>query len=223
MRELLRYCYFMLILVSIGIGLINRKRLDLLFRILLVLITLGMSADIFGNIYLHFHQNNIAIFNFYIFFELWLIGSIAIQLFNLPVHRRLIILGLILCSVIDGVCIWRMGLNTFANWGYLCACILFTSVFLMAFIRLYSSNQVTQLTIQPKFWVCLSMVVYYGCNIPMFGILNYAIAHRPAIADKIYEINDYLNVIHYLFIAIAFIYQAKGHPKSTQLIPDDGQ
>ena len=204
-------------------GLINWKCLDLLLRLLLVLTAIELITEICGTVYGMYYHNNMFIFNIYLFIELWLLGAVAFTTTDLPLYRRLIVAGVVVCTMSNAVCIWKMGIHVFANWGYLVEGIFLSIVFLSAFVRLFASSQAGKLSRNPKFWVYLGLLVYHGCNIPMFGILNYVILKHPAIALNVYIINDFLNIIRISFIAIAFFLQVKNHPNSSQLIPNDGQ
>ena len=57
---------------------------------------------------------------------------------------------------------------------------------------------------QPMFVLCLSMIIYFGGIIPLFGTLNLLNRDYPILAKKLFYINKGLVGLRYALVALTF-------------------
>jgi hypothetical protein len=217
MSNFFLYASFILIAFSLVAGVVSWAHLDSILKIVFILALTGAVAEAIGVIYGKFHQNNTVIFNGYVFVNLLLLGLLAIKSHKGKIYRAFVFCGILICAIIDVGCIWRMGVNVFANWAYLAEGILATVVFLFVFIDMFISGRSNKIIMQPMLWVCGGLLLYHGCTVPLFGFLNYLIKYQPTIASKVYNINAILNGTKYVFFGIAFLL-ARHHVNTAKTI-----
>lgn len=193
--------------VSILLGIINWKRLDMALKVLVIQLATALITQVTGWVYHIYYTNNTFIYNIYIVLDLWLIGLIALCLIQDRRYRTILVGAQVICTSIIAICIWKMGITVLANWGYLSSSILFTMTYLFLIVRMLFSADATSLTKRPHFWMCVGILIYYGGNVPLFGFFNYMIKNHPLVASKAILINDFLNIIRYSFMGVALFKQ----------------
>jgi len=209
----LYYCSVVSIVVSIAVGIYSWQYLTLPFKLVFFQLVCGLTAETIGKILAAHDHNNTFLFNIYLPIELWFIGVAGILLTKNKIHRRLILIFLLVSTAVSLSCIIINGINILANWGFLIECVLLTIVYLNILINLLLSNK-GKITQEPLFWFCISVIIYFGCNVPLFGLVNYLIKHYFTLADYVFRIDHLLSLLRYSFVAIAFLLCRKQYFKT---------
>ncbi len=58
---------------------------------------------------------------------------------------------------------------------------------------------------QPEFWIATGMLIYYSCQVPYFGMLNYLINHYLLLARSLLNVLLVINTSMYLIFIYAFL------------------
>lgn len=189
------------IIVSISLALltaiINLGFGDKIFQIALIQITLALITEVTGIYY-----QNTWIYNIYLLFDIWLISIIGVLILKQRLFTYIIIIGSLFCTALWLYNAEQKGLQNFAYWSFLSSCVLNSFTYIAILIQI--SDRSKSLVRQPIFWLSISVVIYYGCNIPCFSFLGYLIKFKPAIAHSIYAINMILECIRYILVSISF-------------------
>ena len=175
------------------------------YKLVLYLIAVAFFCESYGY-YIHhiLQKQNAWLFNLYMLTEVLLMGGAAIYLVNKKNVRLLFLLLLGINTSIWGYAIFVNSIYSFANFSMVCGCILLASIYLSVF---FANSLFKQANIikQPIFWLCLSTILYFGCDIPYMGLHNYLTKHAPSIAWQLDYINIILDIIRYPLIAISFL------------------
>ena len=83
-------------------------------------------------------------------------------------------------------------------------CILMVVLFIVVLFNSGVFNNANILS-QPAFWLCLSSILFYGCDIPYMGLHNYLSSHFPNLGIQLANINTVLDVIRYPLVAVSFL------------------
>src|SRR5690606_19692805 len=128
-------------------------------------------------------QYNTWLFNSYMLVELVMTSGAGIFLIpNKKIHKYIY-------TAIAGVTIiWisqisKFGFHAMATWALVSTCVLLIAVYFVVLFYLgyYTKNK---LFLQPAFWLGISVILYFGCVLPVFGLQNYIYDRYPELAAK---------------------------------------
>jgi hypothetical protein len=192
------------------------RYLNLSYRLVLLQVFAAFICELFGA-YLgyYLHENNLWLFNSYWLFEL-LIGSIIG--FNLQKNtqsRKLIPPIALIAAVSWGINIFKAGFLSYATWAIATICVILVLIYLGVLFRvLFSSQNIFK---QADFWLSVSILMFFGCNIPFYSLFNYLYSENPVLLDRLFDIVLVLNFIRYPLVAFSFYLHAKEASKPAQL------
>jgi len=202
--------------LSAIVGIYSWRYLTLPFKLIFFQIICASFADITGRILEIYLNNNIFLYNAYLFIELWLVGLAGWYMIRNKTYQKWLMAFLIICTVVAIVSISITGIKVFANWAFLMECLLLTITYLGILINLLISNK-GNITKEPVFWLCIGIITYFGCNVPLFGMLNYLVEYHPLLGNYIYRIDHVLCIIRYSFVAVGFL-SCRKHIFTSKLI-----
>lgn len=179
------------------------KILPKAYKLILIHVIIITSCEIAGNYLSYGNKNNSWVFNiFWILPELVLMSWAGAYLIpNRTIKRTipfLVVLGLVLWAG----SIYINGINTFANYYFLYVCLVLIVIYLSVLLgNLFDAANISK---QPFFWLSLSVLLYFSCDLPYFGLHSLLIDKYPVMAHRLYNINTVLNFIRYPLVAVSF-------------------
>ena len=190
---------------ALFIGTYKFKYLPLPYKLILLLIVIGSFCEFYGYyIFKYAHKPNAWLFNLYMIVEVWLLGIAAIYLTSNKTIKNIFLSLLILNSIAWITIITTNSIYVFANVSMVCGCSIITVMYIVILYSngLFSGEKILN---QPIFWLCISTILYFGCDIPYMGLHNYITKHLPGMAKQFDYINATLDIIRYPLVAISFI------------------
>lgn len=190
------------------------RYLSMPYRLALLQVIAAICAETVGlAIVKLYHQHNLWVFNIYDFiFEVWLM-SIAGYMLNKKLKRSYIISGIVLVSFIWLYGVYLDGIRVFYTPYLLAKSVLLVFVYLLVLYHIAFSRQ-GKLRRQPAFWLSISMILFYGGNMPYYGFFNYLNEHNPDVMSELFHVIVYtLNFIRYPMAAYA-LYLAGSQQKA---------
>lgn len=204
MLEFATFCaYVSAKCVAIIIGFYYRKTLPYQYRLLVWQVIIALIAEVLGK-YLNLihHSNNSWVFNIYMLAEVILIGWAGSFFIDNKSTQ-----SLIKTSVCGFILLWiyyyySLGISNLFNWFFVLSSLFSVGVYTYIILRrvLFSGNIYSN----PVFLICISIIIYFACVIPLFGTIKFLIKDNAVIAEKLYLINAFANVLRYALVAIAF-------------------
>lgn len=198
-----QYLSFIVKLLVILLGFMYWNKFSIPYKLLTIQCLVVFLVEAWGK-YLNTTtgQNNVSIFNGYSLVELWLLGYIGLELIPIK-SKKFFVYALVLLTVFWMYNLSSYGPTQFFNWYFVLHCffllILYTTVL---FTKAMFNRKV--LWKQPLFLICLSLIVYYACTIPLFGTINYLVQSNMKMAANLFYISHIINILRYFLIAIAF-------------------
>lgn len=195
------YAYLGVKVVALIFGVYFWKKLDLGYKVLLAQVLFAFIAEAAGKILSVKYYPNAWVFNIYMLIE-FLLLSIAASLFITRFKK--IVIVIISCFVIAWVLqAYNSGLTKLFNWLFVLSSLGITVMY-AAILFMHGMFTKRHFYSDPLFLVCVSIVVFFACIIPLFGLLNYLIKDDIIIAKKLYLINVGASIFRYSLVAIAF-------------------
>jgi hypothetical protein len=202
--KILFYIEIVSVFLTLAMGLIMYNRIYTYMKIIVLNILITCAVYVYG----YFVLNNTWIVNVYMLlnFLCW-----VTVYFTVTKKRRQILLASVISNIILWlVCIVKDGINSFANWpmvyGSIITLILYFSMLLSIF-REYNGNVRTF----PLLWICVATLLYYGCTVPLFILINYLIRQRPELSVQMFQINQVLSILHSFMLVYSFYLARKPH------------
>jgi hypothetical protein len=150
--------------------------------------------------------HNHGLYNVYMiveFLALWaMVGSIPLE------HRTLMYVCAVGFSIT--LVVWIIDLIAEGDFSHISTNTLIIGGALLAGVACASVYSYMRSTFSPlhreaPFWALLSVVVYFMCFIPAFGIYNYISEHNAGVAQRVLVLNDVLFILRYVLVCISLI------------------
>lgn len=174
------------------------------YKLLCIQIICGLIIEIIGHIFINLKRpiENTACFNVYILIEFYLMFGAAI-LFLKKNNRVLLSFGS-LPFIIFMIHLSRTGFGKFSSFSFLAGGIILVVFYLYLLFEI--SKRTAILKNIPEFWVCIGIIAYFGCTVPFFSLFTYFVNHgKEKLGDMLFKLNDFLALIRYLCLLIAFL------------------
>lgn len=198
-------------IIALTFGVVNFRNLTIPYRVIFSQVLLALFCEVLGY-YLSFGaKHNIWLYNLYwLVGELWLMTVPGIILLRRAVLRRFLFFITIITTLIWIVKIYQHGLSKFSPFILLS---IYLTTLLIYFIVLFHIALSTEekLVKLPAFWLCLSVIIYFGCNIPYYGLYNYLESKEPKLLNQLFDITLVLNFIRYPLVAVSFYLMGRQH------------
>lgn len=194
-----------IILLTAIIGFVNYRYLGRAWRILHLLVVITFFNEITAYCLIKYrHAQNLWLYNIYILPNLLLLVLTASLLTRLRWLSVLSVAGILLCGSIWSYQVYHSGMNILFHYALLTSCILLVICYLTVLMQTIAGSG--QQNRQSVILVSIAVLLYYGCNIPLFSFFNYFVAKQGnKIAWNIYIINNLLSVTFYSLLLSAFV------------------
>jgi hypothetical protein len=197
-------------------GSIYFKSLSRPYKLVFYLTAIAAVVEGYGfYIYSVLKQPNIWLFNFYLIIEVWLMGLAAIYLINNKKIRIIFYALLAITTIVWLLNIYLTSIYRFANYAMICGCALLTIMYITVLLdnSIFSSKEILK---QPVFWLAISSIIYFACDIPLMGLFNFLSVQMPtSTVMKLALINSALDIIRYPIAGVSFI--LLGRQKKAEL------
>ncbi|HEY4338183.1 MAG TPA: hypothetical protein VGM89_19885 [Puia sp.] len=190
---------------------LNAFRLDLplhlkIFSLLLAcdLVVEVCSTFLLGPV---FHmRSNVQFYNVFMLVEYFTYAWFYRTILKNRLLRRLIGAYLILFPIFWFVAVffvfgfdhWNSYLSIVGSFFTVCMAVAF-------YYQLFTAPQLTRLTVSPEFWISTGVIIFYTCNLPYLGMLNFITKEYLPLARKLLMLLQVLNIIMYSLFTLAFL------------------
>ncbi len=120
--------------------------------------------------------------------------------------RRIVLYSMIAYLVIAFSNIFFIqGLKKFHTYTFMLGCLLVIGFGANYFFHLIRVPQAGKLSRNPAFWITAGLMIYYCCDLPVFGALNYMTNMSRSTTNKLLVVYNFMNIILYSFFTVAFL------------------
>jgi hypothetical protein len=162
----------------------------------LIVESLGMIPGIKRNI----------LYNFAALLEFWLYAYYYLQIIR---NKRIsTFIRIYLCGLPVGWLILVIGMMGLVIWNTIFHAIGSVVIVLLSawfYYQLFTAEKLTRLSMSFEFWIATALIVYYSCDLPFLGMLNWLSQKSPGLASKLVKALQIVNIIFYSIICYAFI------------------
>ncbi len=199
---------------AIIIGFIYLRKLPLAYRLILLQVVLAISAELYGRQLAKYSVHNAWVFNIYNLSDLILTGTVAGLLLGKVKYASIAYYLVAIMCIFWSIEVYVYGIHHLASLFFTGSCIVLALLYIwLLYSKLLFTKKILK---EPVFWLSISVILYFGCCLPYFGLYNYLIAHEYVIAKKLMNINRVLNFLRYPLIGVCFIIAAKKYDRITQ-------
>lgn len=153
-------------------------------------------------------EENAWLYNAFILPEFMMYAWFFYQIIYLKNIRRVIFLFFIFFPVFWFFTIYlKYGFKTFDS-NIIVAGAFFT-VFMGIgyYYQLLASEKLVRLSRHTEFWIATGMIIFYSCQLPFFGLLNYLYTYHKELAKNLVSVLQGADSIMYLLFTYAFLCQ----------------
>lgn len=153
-------------------------------------------------------------YNAHLMFDFVLIALYFHKQFTTP-WKSSVYKSSIIASVLVGlILIFSRGVDSFLNewliFNYLC----YVSWILMLVHEIYLDKDLLSVK-KPEFIYLSALFIYKSCAIPIFALYDYVGGRTDTILRELWIIQDFLNPLYFMLIAIGFTMEYRQHKKIT--------
>lgn len=182
-------------------------------KIISVLLAIDLVNELLASVGMpflrsHFQlQGNNAIYNSFVLIEFTVYAVYFLQIIRLRSFRKIIIGFIILFPVLwivsvffifRSINVWNSYIHVAGSAFTIIACAIY-------FYQLYTEDDVESLTRNTEFWIATALFIFYTCNLPYTGMLNYLTTNYMDVAENLSFVLQMLNIVMYSFIIYAFL------------------
>jgi len=177
-------------------------KLTLPYRLLSIQVICGLIIEVIGHIFINQRTLNTICYNFYTIVEFYLMYAAGVILLNK--YKKVFWAISVLPLIVWFIHIWRLGIDNFSNYSFILGGLLLVILFVLLLYQ--TTKSVTILKYTPDFWICIGIIVYFGCNVPFFSLFAYFTSHgKEKLGSRLFILNDFLALTRYLCFGIAFL------------------
>lgn len=206
--DLLKMLYYGLLGVCLVALLFNFKKLGRTYYWFIPLIILSITVQVFGDILKNYNIKGYSfIFHLYIPVEYSLMALFYFSLLHNKWVKRAILFSIVILLLFS-VSYYSSNYLSFYGADFMDFCIEAAFVctwIILFFTQLLKSEENFSLTSYPAFWINAANLLFYGGCLVIMGFNFYLHQRDEKLADQLFEINHYLNLLLYFMYIIAFI------------------
>jgi hypothetical protein len=73
------------------------------------------------------------------------------------------------------------------------------------YYQLFTAPTLIRLTTSPEFWIATGLIIFYTCNLPYLGMLNFITKDYLPLAKSLLKLLQVLNIIMYSLFTLAYL------------------
>jgi hypothetical protein len=219
MLNLLKWSVFITEYLAFLVALFTWKRHTLVFRLFFFDLLLVFINETAGLYFIYFvykpHAGNNLWTNFiYIVVEVWLMGMAGYLLISNKLLRKTIpwLLVSFTGMVVAYACI--RSVHEAPVMCFFFASLILVGIFLYVIIQMVNMKVVSR---EPLFWMSIGLIIFYGCNIPYWGVFNYLLKNDLKMLQKLVMLLWVINILRYSLTTVSFLLLPK--KTTTKVLP----
>lgn len=197
------YPVFATKLLALLIGIYNNKYFPFAYRLFVLHVFTALFTEVLGLYLISIKYSNVLLFNVFNLLEVWLLTLAAASLVSHGYIKKTLYSFLILISFYWVYNVIYLSNRQYFNWHLVTYSVFFIVIYIVV---LFDNSLFRQkhLLRQPLFLICLSVILYCGSSIPLFGTLNFLVETDMKTAAKLFYISHVMNILRYSLVALAF-------------------
>lgn len=121
-------------------------------------------------------------------------------------ERMLLVAAYVGFLTVVGISIWTTGPYVYFNDADVTECLIMTIVYTYVLYRLIWGSRERTRTEKAAMIVCIGLLVYFACSVPLIALLHYMQQHDPETGSYLFTlIIDVTANLRYLLVAVAFL------------------
>ena len=206
--------YFLLLslLIAFICSLINFKLHPLHLKIFSILLGFDFINELLASFTMPYLRswfnlkNNLAIYNSFVLIEFMAYAFYFFYIIQIKWFKTFIIVFIIMFPMFwiistvyfFGIYGWDSYIHVAGSTFTIAACIVY-------FYQLYIEEDFASLRRNTEFWIATALFIFYLCNLPYMGMLNFLIVNYLSVAENLQVVLRLLNVVMYSIIIYAFL------------------
>ncbi len=196
------YIYFIILIITLVIGLIRYKKLNSSSRILLLLLFLTIVSESIATFVRFSTINNLFVYHIFGPIEVFLIALA----FYIDMRKKIIIIVtvlILLFSIVNSIWIQNINVSLNTNLFVLDALLaIFLSLWYLQ--MLLKDDKVLKFTDYPLFWIGIGFTIFNIVNLFILGAFNYAFSKHSNWASIFRNIRFISNYLLYILFIVGF-------------------
>lgn len=209
--NLLTHAYIVVIGVAFTTSLLSFK-LDYPIHLRLFSLLIGVTFIVEFSAYFivrWFHlRTNLPLYNIFMLVEFTTYAIYYCIIIRSSIHKKIILSFVILYPLFWLISVFLIfGLSNWNSYIIITGSLftIYTSV--AYYHQLITEVELVKLRYNPEFWIATGLIVFYTCNLPYVGMLNYLIKNHLAIARQLLVLLQILVILMYSIFTYAFLCQ----------------
>jgi hypothetical protein len=154
---------------------------------------------------MHVHSTQ-WVYNLFVPLEFVCYGYFFLLIVKTKWIRQLIVVLVIVC--LAGGVVTTILIFNFYQWNsyQAIAAALFTIVFTVSYYyELFISDVRFELRSKPEFWIATGLIIFYSCQLPFLGTVNYLVKTSMSLALSLLNVLRCIDILMYLIFCYAFL------------------
>jgi len=152
------------------------------------------------------HISNIPMYNIFMLVEFWVYAWYYRLILKSKTPRKIINIFLWIYPLFWAIVVfWVFGIN---RWNSYLSVIgsFFTILFSVAYYyQLFTQPELARLDRTPEFWIATGLLLFYTCELPFMGTLNFLVKNYRHLAHQLITVLQVLDILMYSIFIYAFL------------------
>jgi hypothetical protein len=152
------------------------------------------------------HIKNVAWYNIFMGVEFLMYACYYLQIIRNKAVRLIIKVYIGLFAVFWFIAVfWVFGIKTWNSYVAICGGIGTTLLSVYYYYQLFTEKELVKLSKSSEFWIATGLIIFYSCNLPYTGMLNFLVKNYLPLAQKLLFVLQVLNILMYFMFIYAFL------------------
>ena len=154
-----------------------------------------------------FHvKNNMIVYNIFVLIQFMAYAFYFFKVIQLLWFKKICIVFLLLFPLLWIISVWYVfGIYNWNSYIHVAGSAFTIIACAVFFYQLYTGDELVSLSKNTEFWIAAALFIFYTCNLPYTGMLNYLINNALNVAEDLAYVLRLLNIVMYSIIIYAFV------------------
>lgn len=203
----------LIILLAMMLGISTYRYTTFFYKLLYTHVAIALLIENIGHSLVVDSVNTTPLYNFYILVDIPILLLAAGSVLKLKHNKTISLCSIVTFALVWSINIAQYGLYEFANWSFVLGSILLCAFYLTLIVEQYAFQKDISLR-SPIVWSAAAIIIYYASNVPTFSFMKVLYTYSEVAAEKMYNINHILSIVHYICLGITFYLLRPSSPKA---------
>lgn len=152
------------------------------------------------------HRSNVPLYNIFMLVESCFYAWFFRRIIQSTPVRKIINCFLLAFPLFWALVVfWAFGIHKWNSYVAVAESFFIICFSVSYYYQLFTQADLVRLDSNPEFWIATGLIIFYACNLPYMGMLNFLVKNYLLLARQLLAVLAILNIVMYSIFIYAFI------------------